>query len=377
MKQKVLIFIDWFAPGYKAGGPITSNVNIVEHLGNEVEFYVITSSFDYHATEPYNGIEENKWVDYKGAKVMYISPKNVGMGMLKKAAKEASCDVWYINGIYSRYYSIYPLILAKVLKPKKVIVSARGMLSPHALAVKSGAKNMYLTLAKGLKLYKNVTFHTTNEEEGRYAQQVISENNPVAVAENLPRKMNVQTCGCPKMQGELRLVSFARVSPEKNTLFAIRALKDCKQKVVYDIYGQVNNEEYWQKCKDAINELPENVKVNYQGSVSPSEMPAIYTGYHALYLPSTGENYGHAILESFMNACPVVISNKTPWLGLEAKKIGWDLPLDESLYAPIIDRMAMMDANDFADMRKSVNTFITDYLANNETRKKYLKMFAL
>ena len=377
MKQKVLIFIDWFAPGYKAGGPITSNVNIVEHLGSDVDFYVITSSFDYHGTAPYEGIEENKWVDCKGAKVMYISPGNIGFGVLRKAAKEASCDVWYINGIYSRYYSIYPLILAKLLRPKKIIVSARGMLSPHALAVKSKAKNMYLFLAKRLGLFNDVTFHTTNEEEGRYAQQIFSGKNPVAVAENLPRKMIVQTSGYPKNEGELRLVSFARVSPEKNTLFAIKALRGCKQKVVYDIYGQVNNEEYWKTCKDAIAELPKNVKVNYRGSVSPAEMPTIYKDYHILYLPSTGENFGHAILESFMNACPVVISNKTPWLGLEAKKIGWDLPLHESLYAPIIDRMAMMDANDFTDMRKSVNTFITDYLANNETRKKYLKMFAL
>ena len=31
-KLKVLIFIDWFKPGYKAGGPTTSNVNIVDHL---------------------------------------------------------------------------------------------------------------------------------------------------------------------------------------------------------------------------------------------------------------------------------------------------------------------------------------------------------
>lgn len=377
MKQKVLIFIDWFAPGYKAGGPITSNVNIVEHLGNEVEFYVITSSFDYHATEPYCDIEENRWVDYKGAKVMYISPRNIGFSMLKKAAKEAGCDVWYINGIYSRYYSIYPLILAKMLKPKKVIVSARGMLSPHALAVKSRAKNMYISVAKCLGLFKNVTFHTTNEEEGRYAQQVISKKNPVAVAENLPRKMTIQTSGYPKQEGELRMVSFARVSPEKNTLFAIQALKNCKQKVVYDIYGQVNNELYWKKCQEAISELPENVKVNYRGSVSPAEMLAIYTGYHVLYLPSTGENYGHAILESFMNACPVVISNKTPWLGLEEKNIGWDLPLDEKLYAPVIDKLSLMGAEEFDAMRKSVNAFITDYLANNETRKKYLKMFAV
>lgn len=42
--SKVLIFIDWFAPGYKAGGPITSNVNIVEHLSDKLDFYVITSS---------------------------------------------------------------------------------------------------------------------------------------------------------------------------------------------------------------------------------------------------------------------------------------------------------------------------------------------
>jgi hypothetical protein len=52
--SKVLIFIDWFAPGYKAGGPITSNVNIVEHLSDKLDFYVITSSFDYHATTTFN-----------------------------------------------------------------------------------------------------------------------------------------------------------------------------------------------------------------------------------------------------------------------------------------------------------------------------------
>ena len=54
--SKVLIFIDWFAPGYKAGGPITSNVNIVEHLSDKLDFYVITSSFDYHATAPYKNL---------------------------------------------------------------------------------------------------------------------------------------------------------------------------------------------------------------------------------------------------------------------------------------------------------------------------------
>ena len=375
--SKVLIFIDWFAPGYKAGGPITSNVNIVEHLSDKLDFYVITSSFDYHTPEPYKDIQENEWVDWHGAKVMYINPSCLSWKVLKKVAKEATCDVWYINGMYSRYYSIYPLLLAKILKPKKVIVCTRGMLSPHALAVKSISKKIFLALAKIANLYRSAIFHATNEEEKGYIQSAISKKSIVDVAENLPRKMDLQTDGCVKNKGEVRLVSFARISSEKNTLFALKALSKCNERVVYHIYGQINSETYWQECQKVIAELPANVTVEYKGCVPPHEMPKIYTHYHALYLPSTGENYGHAILESFMNGCPVVISDKTPWLGLEKKNIGWDLPLDESLYAPVIDHLSRMGSDEYLQMRSNVTTFISTYLNNDETKKRYLKMFQL
>ena len=172
-------------------------------------------------------------------------------------------------------------------------------------------------------------------------------------------------------------MSFARISSEKNTLFALKALRKCKEKVVYHIYGQINSEIYWQECQKAIAELPTNVTVEYKGCVSPHDMQKIYTHYHALYLPSTGENYGHAILESFMNGCPVVISNKTPWLGLEKKNIGWDLPLDENLYASVIDHLSCVDNIEYLQMRSCVLAFISAYLSNDETRKRYLNMFQL
>lgn len=372
---KVLIFIDWFAPGYKAGGPITSNVNIVDHLSDGIEFYVITSSYDYHAPEPYANVVENKWVDYHGAKVMYVNPSKLSWKTLKNAAKEADCSIWYINGIYSRYYSIYPLFLSKCLKPKKVIVSARGMLSPHALAVKSRVKKTYLAFAKLLGLYKKVVFHATNDEEKEYIQAAISKKSKVEVAANLPRKMDLQLKGCAKYSGEVRLVSFARISPEKNTFFAVKALRNCKENVVYHIYGQINSEAYWNGCQNIIDNLPSNVKVEYKGCVNPQEMPAIYQNYHALYLPSTGENYGHAILESFMNGCPVVISDRTPWLGLEKKNIGWDLSLNEELYAPVIDLLSRMDGDTYLQMRKDVISFIREYLSDNETKNRYSEMF--
>ena len=36
--KKVLICIDWFLPAYKAGGPIQSISNMVNHLKNHIEF---------------------------------------------------------------------------------------------------------------------------------------------------------------------------------------------------------------------------------------------------------------------------------------------------------------------------------------------------
>ncbi|MFI3297291.1 MAG: glycosyltransferase [bacterium] len=376
-KPKVLIFIDWFSPGYKAGGPITSNVNIVDHLSNDVEFYVITSSYDYHAIAPYENIVENEWLDYRGAKIMYINPSCLSRNTLRCAAEAAVCDVWYINGIYSRYYSIYPLILARLLKPKKVIVGARGMLSPHALAVKSISKKLFLTIAKILGLYRIAIFHATNYDEKNYIQSAISKKCEVIVAENLPRKMILQSDGCEKNIDEVRLVSFARISPEKNTLFAIKALTKCNKRVVYHIYGQINSDSYWQECQEVINSLPSHITVEYKGSVEPHEMTEIYKNNHALYMPSTGENYGHAILESFMNGCPVVISNKTPWLDLEEKNIGWDLPLNEDLYADVIDNFSAMNGDIYKQMRQDVVAFISEYLNNSETRNRYLNMYKL
>ena len=58
MNKKILIFIDWFTPGFKAGGPIKSVSNIVNSLFNEFDFYIITSDRDINETEPYQNIEQ-------------------------------------------------------------------------------------------------------------------------------------------------------------------------------------------------------------------------------------------------------------------------------------------------------------------------------
>jgi glycosyltransferase involved in cell wall biosynthesis len=65
-----------------------------------------------------------------------------------------------------------------------------------------------------------------------------------------------------------------------------------------------------------------------------------------LFLPTTGENFGHAIFEALSCAVPVLISDTTPWRGLAAIRAGWDLPLqDPTAFAAVIDAyLAMSEA---------------------------------
>lgn len=377
-KQRVLIFIDWFKPGYKAGGPTTSNVNIVDHLSDKFDFYVITSDTDYHATEPYPDVDSDKWLDRGNCHIWYFSKNNLSLSTMRKAVKEACCPVWYVNGIYSRYFSLYPLILAKQIKPEKLIVSARGMLSPHAISVKPFSKRTYLMGLKFLGLYDNAIFHGTNEVECSHIRARIFNSSQCVAIENLPRKLFSSFSPSSKAEKAIRLVSFARISSEKNTLYAIKTLAGCSGKIEYDLFGQINSDEYWKECLLAINSLPANVTVRYKGSINPSMLGEIYKQYDALYLPTTGENFGHAILESFMNSRPVIISDRTPWQNLTAKNIGYDIPLDrQEDFAITIDQLADAPAEKFNEMCLDSYNFAKHICENHEVIAKYQSMFSI
>ena len=52
-KKKILLFTDWYEPGYKAGGPIQACKNVVSVLKEQYDFYIICSDRDLGETSPY------------------------------------------------------------------------------------------------------------------------------------------------------------------------------------------------------------------------------------------------------------------------------------------------------------------------------------
>jgi glycosyltransferase involved in cell wall biosynthesis len=378
-KKKILIFIDWYLPGYKAGGPIQSVANLVAHLKDEFEFSIITRDTDYCETIPYPSVKSDEWnMLPNGVKVFYISQNNLTRTTIKKLIRKSDFDVVYINGIYSLYFTLLPLFYLRKKHDKRVVVAARGMFAESALNVKKSKKTFFLRAVRTLRLFDKVFFHATNEIEKKDIRKTMGDVFEVRTAANLPQKNTLEKLPHRvKVYGELHMVNIARIAPEKNLLVALKILKNVKSNVSFDFYGPVYNQDYWKECQLAILELPVNVKATYKGSLSSDKVLDVLSTYHCMYMPTQGENFGHIILQALMAGCPVIISDQTPWKHLEDKKIGWDLPLSNLTdFAKYIDLLSETNQADFDTLSANAFYYANHYIANTEILEQNRHLFA-
>lgn len=369
-KKRILIFIDWFLPGDKAGGPVRSVANLIAHLGNEFEFSVVTRDTDYTETKPYSSVKSNDWNDNKefSARVYYISDDQLTRETIARILEETEYDHVYLNGIWSQPFTRWPL---EYLHKRKinipVTVAVRGMLAPSALAIKKFKKKAFLTLAKWRKIFSGVTFHATTEKEAKEVRAAFGRAATVHVAGNLPRKIFVQEFQyLPKKKGHANIVNVARVAPEKNTLYAIDALKYVTSNVSLGVCGAKYDVEYYNACEQGAKKLPPNASVLFALPVNSYEVVSTIAKFDLMFLPTRGENFGHVILEAMQAGTPVLISDQTPWKNLAQHKAGWELPLsDPKAFAAIIDKVAAMDEKELMEWRRGAKEFALKY-SNDE-----------
>lgn len=377
--KTILSVIDWYLPGYRAGGTLKAFANQVAQLEGNFRFRIITRDTDYCETIPYPEVKSDDWNQIApNADAFYISAGKLSVSEMARLFKTTSFDAVYIHGIYSFYFSVLPVILAKRKKSVRIVVTAHGMLGQHALDVKSAKKRIFLKIARLSGLYKNVIFHAANEAEAADILNATGKHSKVMIAEELPMKIELEPWTAKeKKADELNIVSVARISPEKNTLFALEVLSQChKGKINYDIYGPVYDQDYWNKCLSLIENMPANVKVNYKGSIPGHQVLSILKSSQLMFMPTTGENFGHTILESFMAATPVLISDKTPWILPAEKKSGWALPLDnKEEFVNIIERLLEMNSEDYNHFSLGARQKAADFMADQSVLKQNIKLF--
>ncbi|MBP6688404.1 MAG: glycosyltransferase family 4 protein [Hyphomonadaceae bacterium] len=351
--MNVLVYTAFYKPGYKGGGPIKTVSNLIEATGDEVNYHVVTGDRDLGDDRPYVGIELDKWCRRGKASVFYGSKTLLGRLRALLCCVSNRYDVVYLNSFFDSFFSIFPLILAKIVG-KRMILGPRGEFSAGALALKSKKKQVFIRLYKILRLHRHVVFQASSEYEGADIKRVLGADVEVFVAEDiglLERPISIGN----KDSDRLRLVFVSRISAMKNLLFALEILRGVRGDFVFDIFGPIEDHAYWECCKEVIAKLPPNVKVRYCGELRPDEVLDMLAGYDLFFFPTKGENYGHVITEAFCAGLPVLISDATPWRGLESEGVGWDLSLeDSSQFVAVLEAAARMSGNDYREFRQGV-----------------------
>jgi glycosyltransferase involved in cell wall biosynthesis len=378
-KKKILVLVDWFAPGYKAGGPIQSCVNFAFALKDDFDIYVLTTDTDHGESKPYQNIISNQWISSQagGFKIFYAKKQGLNLGQLKKVMLEVNADYVYLNHLFSPHFVIYPLWLKYSGQLKsEVVLCPRGALYASALSVKPYKKTPFITLLRWLGIQKKILFHATNLREEQAIQKFFPSSR-VIIADNLPSTNQPGFVGCKKTIGELKCIFIARIVRIKNLLFVLDILEKSKAVVTLTVVGPAEDKDYWEECKKKIAQLPTNIKVDYQGPKRNDELSETVQQHHLFVLPTTGENFGHSIFEAMLWGRPVLISDQTPWLRLKDKKAGWDLPLSEpGKFLQVIDQTAALDQHGFDAWAHGAWQYAHDFISNPELHSQYLKLFS-
>lgn len=380
-KPKILVFCDYYLPGYKSGGGMRTIVNMVERLHDKFDFWIITRDHDGRLNkETYTSVRIDAWNEVRNAQVFYLPKNKIKLSKLRELILEIQPNSIYTNSYFATL-AIYMLVLRKLaLIPKcEVIVAPCGELSDGALSLKPKKKKIFNKSSKISNLYGDIIWKASNELEKAEIERVKGKGGKIFIAPDLSPQTIFEhfdkDLKPKKLVGEAKMVFLSRFMAKKNFKWLLNFLDKVQGNLLIDIYGPLEDEDYWQECLEIIKKLPANIKVQAKGTIPHEKVAETLVNYHFFILPTLGENFGHVFLEALAAGCPLIISDRTPWLDLEKKEIGWDISLDNSdEWLNKLNFCIGLDGINYSKFSASSREFVCEWLQKPEIEESTLSI---
>ena len=370
--NKLLIFSDWFPPAFKAGGPINSVFNLVNLIKDSFEVFVLTSAYDHGDQNILENIDCDKWLINAGVKVFYSTKgSNVSKEAQRIIQAEDISNI-YFNSMFSVPFALRPFLSLRKFDVK-IVWSPRGMLKASAISNKSIRKKSFLLLLRILHLTNNIHFVASDEQESKDIKYWFGANTIISTIPNVP-KISDSYKVITKNTNKTKICFIGRIHPIKNLDFALSCLNEfAESDYEFSIIGPIEDKGYYELCRHILGDRK---NTHFLGPITPLMVKEELMKSHFLFLPTKGENFGHAIFESLMAGRPVLISNQTPWKNLFNSEIGFDLDLDskESFYKAL-KFFFELNQNKFDEYCKNAFIFAQNFVDNQKLKKKYLQVF--
>ena len=372
---RVLIVSGGFLPAKNYGGPVVSIDNIVSWV-KQCDFWIVTRDHDWKDTRKLDGIGSG-WNEYNAnTKVLYLSDSEHTKKKYRGIIHDIKPHLIYIHGIYLAQMNI-PMIKAAQNIGIPLLIAPRGTLNKNAMSIKGIKKYPYIFYFALLLNKKRTFFQSTSEEETRRIKHLLRpRTDHIFEIENFPSVPPQKILNHHKNKNELTCCFFARICPKKNLLGAIRILQKTKSIITYNIYGNIEDQDYYDKCVLETKKLPKNIKISFKGKYNHDSVFELMAQNDVLFFPTLSENYGHVIVEAMLSGLPIVISDQTPWNDVNSYKCGYALPLsDTEGFKKALDFFVTKDNDEFLSIRNQLKQYITCKLNTKTITDKYLNMF--
>jgi len=369
-KKRILVFCDYFLPSRKGGGGTWTVVNLIDRFCDRYDFFVVTRNHESRTDlAPFKSVDSNAWNTIGNARVYYLSSDRITVGTIEKLTNEISPDGIFLNSVFSKPAVTF-LRFRKSLHFTNVpvILAPCGELSQGALSIKRWKKRAFLTFAKAFGLYSGINWKATTSYESEEIRRIFRNSLPHVAADLPPRAILpdfLPSHKPPKEPGAVKLIYYSRIDQKKNLLFLLDILSRVKpgQNVKLTIAGPVDNESYWNKCREKIARLETSISINIVGPVSNDEGLKLLAANHFFILPTLGENFGYVILEALAAGCPMLTTDRTIWNDIVRRNAGWSIPLsDTTRWIETIDRCIDMDQANYLSMSKNARNKAIDWL---------------
>lgn len=346
-RPRIVVLVAHFPPAFRSGGPARSVAGLVAAVP-ELDFRVICAASDWGSSELLPGIVADEWQRWGSTPVRYST--QLGPRRLVRELRRIEPDAIYLNSFFNTRWTFLPLVLRwlRLLPPIPVVLAPRGEFSPGALKLKRIKKRAYLWLVRRMKLTDGVHWQASASQEEEDIRRLFPHAS-IRIAPDLRQGLEPvdEDSSRARPDAPLSVVFLSRITEKKNLLGAIDAIGRASCDVELVVAGPIADERYWARCLKRVEELGLSERFSYHGVVAPENVVPFLARFDLFFFPTEGENYGHVIPEALAAGIPVLLSDTTPWNGVEQRGAGWIHPVaDADGFARRIDAVAAMSSPD-------------------------------
>lgn len=330
-----VLIVEGYPPASGYGGPAVSSSQLVEATRSLVDWRVVTRNDDVGKRGRL--APEATWLGDDPRIFRTNSYGTMFRELVRLRLREPPTLV-VANSFFAP--STRALLLATASSRRlRPVVLPRGELDPGALAIKSRRKQVFISLLRRLGVTRRVIFGVTSELERGNVQRVLPEAQlwSIPCIPIDPRQVPFSDSP-PGVPGSLRLVFNSRLDSKKCLELALAAVSRLSRDwdVRFDIYGNLDTE-YGKHCRRLATRGPHPERFRWMGLRPAEEILPTLARYHAMLLPTRGENFGHAVFEALAAGTPPLIPDTTPWTA--AVQAGAGLLLESLTEGALVRRL--------------------------------------